>query len=111
MTNDFLEAFPSDKSFYLADPSKVEIKANGGERWEVKREFYIKLDVALEGHLDGTLKKGVVLPPINSNNECNWGAIDVDGNIYKDDDFKKALLGQVKKLKLPLQPCFSKSSS
>jgi len=109
MTNDFLEAFPSDKSFYLADPSKVEIKANGGERWEVKREFYIKLDVALEGHLDGTLKKGVVLPPINSNNECIWGAIDVDGNIYKDDDFKKALLGQVKKLKLPLQPCFSKS--
>ena len=109
MTNDFLEAFPSDKSFYLADPSKVEIKANGGERWEVKREFYIKLDVALEGHLDGTLKKGVVLPPINSNNECIWGAIDVDGNIYKDDDFKKALLGQVKKLKLPLLPCFSKS--
>jgi len=109
MTNDFLEAFPSDKSFYLADPSKVEIKANGGERWETKREFYIKLDVALEGHLNGTLKKGVVLPPINSNNECIWGAIDVDGNIYKDDDFKKALLGQVKKLKLPLLPCFSKS--
>ena len=82
--------FPGPTDFYLADPKKTTIKKNGGIRWAVEREFNIPLKKALEGHTNGTLNKGVVLPPLVWNEkkkrfECIWAAIDIDGNIYKDD--------------------------
>ena len=82
-TDDFIELFEGSDMFYLADPTDLTFKKNGGTRWGTKKEFRIPLAKAIEGHLDGTLKKGVVLPPIRkSDNKCKWGAIDVDGNIY-----------------------------
>ena len=83
----FEELFEGSYMFYLADPTDITIKPNGGIRWGVKREFNIPLAVAIKGHLDGSLKKGVVLPPIRKvDNKCAWGAIDVDGNIYVSAD-------------------------
>ena len=106
----FAELFQGSDMFYLADPTDLTFKKNGGSRWGVKKEFRMALAVAIEGHLDGTLKKGVVLPPIRkSDNKCSWAAIDVDGNIYKDDNFKRQILNKIKKLDLPLVACFSKS--
>ncbi|MBC8303013.1 MAG: hypothetical protein H8E55_45570 [Pelagibacterales bacterium] len=106
----FIELFEGSDMFYLADPSKLTFKKNGGSRWGVTKEFNIPLAEAIEGHLTGTSKKGVVLPPIRkSDNKCLFGAIDVDGNIYKDDNFKREILDKIKKLALPLVACFSKS--
>ena len=106
----FLQLFEGSDMFYLADPTDRTFKKNGGVRWGVKKEFRIPLAKAIEGHITGTLKKGVVLPPIRkSDNKCKGGAIDVDGNIYKDDNFKREILDKIKKLALPLVACFSKS--
>ena len=79
--------FPGPDKFYLADPNNTTVKENGGIRWAVDREFNIPLEKAIQGHEDGTLKKGVVLPPLVWNEdkkiyESIWGAIDIDGNIY-----------------------------
>jgi hypothetical protein len=96
--------------YYLADPTELTFKKNGGSRWGVKKEFRISLAVSIKGHLDGSSKKGVVLPPIRkSDNKCKWGAIDVDGNIYKDDNLKRKLFEKIRELELPLITCFSKS--
>ena len=111
----FQEVFKGSDKFYLANPDKTTTKKNGGRRWAVKESSYddfpnLTLADAIQGHLDGTLRRGVVLPPIRkSDNKCIWGAIDIDGNIYSDDDFKKDLLDKVTELNLPLTPCFSKS--
>ena len=99
----FTEVFKGSDKFYLADPNKKTIKKNGGERWGVKESSYefpnLTLEEAIQGHLDGTLRRGVVLPPIRrSDSKCCWGAIDIDGNIYKDDDFKKATNPKLAKL-------------
>ena len=110
MTNQFYKIFQGAEDFYLADPTKLTIKKNGGHRWGVEREFYQKLPEAINGHLTGQQKLGVVLPPIRkSDYKCTWGAIDIDGNIYTDDKFKKELLDKIQELKLPLTACFSKS--
>ncbi len=102
--------FNGSEEFYLADPTKVTIKKNGGERWGVKKEFSLDLDKCIQGHLDGSLNKGVVLPPIRkADNCCIWAAIDVDGEVYNNDQIKIDLLKKVKELKLPLVPCYSKS--
>ena len=111
----FQEVFKGSDKFYLANPDKTTTKKNGGRRWAVKESSYddfpnLTLADAIQGHLDGTLRRGVVLPPIRkSDNKCIWGAIDIDGNIYSDDNFKKELLGKIWKLNLPLTPCYSKS--
>ena len=111
----FQEVFKGSDKFYLANPDRTTIKKNGGRRWAVKESSYddfpnLTLADAIQGHLDGTLRRGVVLPPIRkSDNKCIWGAIDIDGNIYSDDNFKKELLGKIWKLNLPLTPCYSKS--
>ena len=106
----------SDQGFYLANPDEITIKKNGGQRWAVIKSTYdknyknINLEEAIQGQINGEIKRGVVLPPIRrSDNKCLWGAIDIDGNIYKDQKFKKEILDKVKKYNLPLTACFSKS--
>ena len=110
----FTEVFKGSDKFYLANPEKITIKKNGGQRWGVIESSYefpnLTLEEAIQKHLDGSLKRGVVLPPIRKlDNKCIWGAIDIDGNIYKDDDFKKEILNKIQKFNLPLTACFSKS--
>jgi hypothetical protein len=111
MTNQiFKSIFEGSNQFYLADPNNTTTKKNGGERWGVKKEFYQELNEAIEGHLTGTQRKGVVLPPIRKpDNKCKWGAIDIDGEIYTDFKYKSLLMEKILKLQLPLIPCFSKS--
>lgn len=55
-------------------------------------------------HLQGA--EGIGLPPINSKNECRWGAIDVD--VYQGIDLK-GLQAHITENKLPLVLCRSKS--
>jgi len=57
-----------------------------------------------DGHLTG---KGdsIGIIPINEDNQCKWGAIDIDQ--YNFDH--KSLLQRIRKLKLPLVVCRSKS--
>ena len=57
-----------------------------------------------EGHLSGT-GDSIGIVPINEDNQCKWGAIDIDE--YNFDH--KALLDRIRKLKLPLVVCRSKS--
>ena len=115
MTNEqnqirFTEVYNGSEEFYLADPTDLTFKKNGGTRWGTKKEFRIPLAKAIKGHLDGTLKKGLVLPPIRkSDNKCIWAAIDVDGEVYKDDYLKQELIEAISRLELPLISCFSKS--
>lgn len=105
-----LEYFQGSNQFYLADPNNVTIKKNGGKRWGVKKEFSLGLEPCLVGHLDGSLNKGVVLPPIRKpDNKCKWAAIDVDGEVYNNEQIKIQLLQKIEKLNLPLIACFSKS--
>ena len=98
----FQKLFEGSDQFYLANPEKVTVKKNGGTRWGVKKEFKAPLVQAVEAHLNGTPltdgygdtgKRGLVLPPIRkSDNKCKWGCMDVDGNVYKDDKFKRDIL-------------------
>ena len=54
-------------------------------------------------HLDGTQSVGII--PINEDNMCRWGCIDIDE--YNFDH--TALINKLKNLKLPLVVCRSKS--
>jgi len=57
-----------------------------------------------EGHLSGK-GRGIGIIPINEDNQCVWGCIDVDQ--YPLDH--KLLVEKIRKLKLPLVVCRSKS--
>ena len=54
-------------------------------------------------HLDGTQSVGII--PINEDNSCRWGCIDID--TYPLDH--KELITKIRKLDLPLVVCRSKS--
>ena len=56
-----------------------------------------------EEHLAGTKSLGIV--PIDENNQCRWGCVDVDQ--YPLDH--KVLVDKVRRMKLPLVVCRSKS--
>ncbi len=55
-------------------------------------------------HLQGTQSLGII--PINDDNECKWGCVDIDS--YAGFDHKK-LINKIKEAKLPLVVCRSKS--
>ena len=57
----------------------------------------------MQGHIDG--KQGIGAIPINDENKCKWGALDID--IYDLDHNK--LQANITKLELPLLHCRSKS--
>jgi hypothetical protein len=57
----------------------------------------------MQGHIDG--KQGIGAIPINDENNCRWGALDID--IYDLDHNK--LQANIRKLELPLLHCRSKS--
>ena len=57
----------------------------------------------IQDHLDGS--RGVGAIPINQENKCRWGALDVD--VYDLDH--QTLQQKIQKLKLPLVHCRSKS--
>ena len=57
----------------------------------------------IEAHLKGGLGVGAI--PINADNQCKWGALDID--VYDLDH--KALQDKIQKLKLPFVHCRTKS--
>jgi len=111
ITNELIQKYKTyyrGGGYYYADPKRTTPKDNGGVRWDTKLA-YGSLDKDLEKYLLGTIDKGIVLSPIiKPDNKCFWGAIDVDGNVYKDDVAKLAILKKIKDL--PLIPCLSKSN-
>jgi len=88
------------------DPDAT-ITAIFGGKIEIKSTAYTKrapVTLALwQRHLKGTTPLGII--PIRDNNTCLWGCVDIDD--YGVD--VPALLRQVKKEKLPLIACASKS--
>ena len=76
---------------------------------KIKGQSFVKRDPVIEilwqNHLKG-IEPSLGIIPINENNKCKWGCIDVDS--YAGFDHKK-LLKQIKNLKLPLITFRSKS--
>ena len=70
-------------------------------KYEIVREPLT--EELVQDHLDG--KRGVGSIPINANNKCRFGALDIDD--YNLD--LAALYQKVQRLKLPLTTCRSKS--
>ena len=76
---------------------------------KIKGQSFVKRDPVIEilwqNHLKG-IEPSLGIIPINENNKCKWGCIDVDS--YAGFDHKK-LLKQIKNLNLPLITFRSKS--
>ena len=85
---------------YKVDSKKLNGKSTG--KAGVIREP--RTQELWEGHLSGKgISIGII--PINEENNCRWGCVDVD--VYNLEH--KALLARIRKLKLPLVVCRSKS--
>ena len=86
--------------------TKVSAPAENGVK--VKgQSFVVRQSVTPElwqAHLDGKQSLGII--PINDDNECRWGCVDIDS--YAGFDHKK-LINKIKEAKLPLVVCRSKS--
>jgi len=110
ITNELIQKYKNfyrGGGYYYANPKQTTVKKNGGVRWNCKLA-YGNLDKDLEKYLLGNIDKGIVLSPIiKPENKCYWGAIDIDGDIYKSDKVKLNIFKKIKDL--PLVPCLSKS--
>ena len=98
----FIEVFDGLQEAY--GTFKIEKESATGKmtgKAAVVRES--RTTVLWENHLKG--KTGIGIIPINSDNECQWGCIDVDQ--YPLDH--KVLVQKIRKMKLPLVVCRSKS--
>ena len=86
--------------------TKVTTPAENGVKLK-GQSFVVRQPVTTElwkMHLDGTQSLGII--PINENNQCVWGCVDIDS--YAGFDHKK-LIDKIKQFKLPLAVCRSKS--
>ena len=61
-------------------------------------------DELWEDHLSGKCSLGII--PINKDNKCRWGCIDIDKYDY---EYLKSVLDKIKQHSLPLVACRSKS--
>ena len=81
---------------------------SNGNGTKVKGKSFVKrepvTDELWQKHLDGVDSLGVI--PINDDNKCKWGCIDIDS--YAGFDHKK-LINKIKQFNLPLIVCRSKS--
>ena len=86
----------------------TKIGNNNGNGEKIKGQSFVKREPVTEelwlSHLQGTDSLGVI--PINDNNKCKWGCIDIDS--YAGFDHKK-LIQKIKLLELPLVVFRSKS--
>ena len=86
----------------------TKVSESNGEGTKIKGKSFVKretiTDELWQKHLDGVDSLGVI--PINDNNKCKWGCIDIDS--YAGFDHKK-LIDKIKNMKLPLIVCRSKS--
>ena len=81
---------------------------SNGNGTKVKGKSFVKREPVTnelwQKHLDGKDSLGVI--PINDDNKCKWGCIDIDS--YAGFDHQK-LINKIKQFKLPLVVCRSKS--
>jgi hypothetical protein len=86
--------------------TKVTVPAENGVKLK-GQSFVVRQPVTTElwkMHLDGKQSLGII--PINENNQCIWGCVDIDS--YAGFDHKK-LIDKIKQFNLPLAVCRSKS--
>ena len=81
---------------------------SNGNGSKIKGKSFVKREIITQqhwlDHLEGKASLGVI--PINDDNKCKWGCIDIDS--YAGFDHKK-LINKIKNLKLPLIVFRSKS--
>jgi len=86
----------------------TKINQSNGDGTKVKGQSFVKREQVTDNHwkehLQGTSSLGII--PINDNNKCRWGCIDID--TYAGFDHKK-LIQKIKLLNLPLIVFRSKS--
>ena len=84
------------------------VEDRNGDGTKIKGKSFIKrqpvTDKLWKKHLDGVENLGII--PINDDNKCRWGCIDIDS--YAEFDHKKLIL-KINNLNLPLLVCRSKS--
>ena len=84
------------------------VEDTNGNGTKIKGKSFVKrqpvTDNLWQKHLDGEENLGII--PINDNNQCRWGCIDIDS--YAGFDHKK-LIDKIRDMKLPLIVCRSKS--
>ena len=84
------------------------VEDTNGNGTKIKGKSFVKrqpvTDELWQKHLEGKENLGII--PINDNNQCRWGCIDIDS--YAGFDHKK-LIDKIKNMKLPLIVCRSKS--
>ena len=86
----------------------TKVSESNGDGNKIKGKSFVKREDITDElwikHLDGTESLGVI--PINDDNQCRWGCIDIDS--YAGFDHKK-LVDKIFNLHLPLIVCRSKS--
>jgi len=86
----------------------TKVGHSNGNGTKVQGKSFIKREPVTDElwtkHLQGTDSLGII--PINDDNICRWGCIDIDS--YAGFDHKK-LVNKIKNLDLPLVVCRSKS--
>jgi hypothetical protein len=86
----------------------TKVGQSNGDGTKVQGKSFIKREPVTDElwlkHLQGTESLGII--PINDNNQCRWGCIDIDS--YAGFDHKK-LVNKISSLDLPLIVCRSKS--
>jgi len=86
----------------------TKVGHSNGDGTKVQGKSFIKREPVTDElwlkHLQGTESLGII--PINDNNQCRWGCIDIDS--YAGFDHKK-LVNKIYSLDLPLIVCRSKS--
>ena len=84
------------------------VEDTNGNGSKVKGKSFVKrqpvTDELWKKHLEGKENLGII--PINDDNECKWGCIDIDS--YAGFDHAK-LVNKINQLSLPLLVCRSKS--
>ena len=86
----------------------TKVADTNGNGTKIKGTSFVKREPVTDDlwlkHLQGTENLGII--PINDDNQCKWGCIDIDS--YAGFDHKK-LINKIKAFKLPLMVCRSKS--
>ena len=77
----------------------TKVSESNGEGTKIKGKSFVKretiTDELWQKHLDGVDSLGVI--PINDNNKCKWGCIDIDS--YAGFDHKK-LINKITNMKI-----------
>ena len=85
----------------------TKVGESNGNGTKVKGKSFVKrepvTDLLWQQHLEGTESLGVI--PINDDNNCKWGCIDID--TYPLDH--KKIVRKIRELELPVVMCRSKS--